>query len=109
MSNFLNLILENLSHSFSADKYDYYNTESVNISCTGSIDIPLFRAVSISKGNVTLIESESGTVKFSTSSLKSPKQHYGVYTCTLYAREGVKFIKEIHLKNQGRQTFNFYT
>ena len=101
MSNFLNIILENLSHSFSADKYDYYYSESTNISCNGSIDIPLFRAVSISKGNVTLIESETGTVKFSTSSLKPPQQ-YGVYTCTLYARKGVKFVKEVHLKNQGR-------
>ena len=69
--------------------------------CNGSIDIPLFRAVSISKGNVSLIESKSGTVKFSTSSLKSPQQQYGVYICTVYTRKGVKFIKEIHLKNQG--------
>ena len=106
MLKFLNNILESLIHSFKADKYDYYYTESTNISCNGSIDIPLFRAVSISKGNVTLIESETGTVKFSTSSLKPPQQQYGVYTCTLYAREGVKFVKEIHLKTQGRLTFD---
>ena len=93
--------LENLTHSFSADKYDYYNTESTNISCNGSVDFRLFRAVSISKGNVTLIESESGIVKFSTSSLKLPQQQYGLYTCTIYASEGVKFIKEIHLSDQG--------
>ena len=99
---FSTFLIENLSHSFSADNNDYYYTESTNISCNGSVDFPLFRAVSITKGNVTLIESQSGTVKFSTSSLKPPQQQYGVYTCTLHAKGGVKFVKEIHLKNQGR-------
>ena len=72
LNNFISLFCfaENISHSFSAEKVQYYTMENVILTCIGTIDVPDFTRIYIEKVNVTLYTSEKNTVQFITSNLK---------------------------------------
>ena len=93
---------ENVSHFFSADKNDYYHTEQATLTCSGNVDIPEFTGITISKENVTLLQSESNMVQFSTNSIVKSVNQYGLYTCIMNARNEVKFTQRVHINNKGK-------
>ena len=94
-------IAENMSHSFNARKLHYYTTESVILTCTGTVDFPDFTRISIRKANVTLNSTERNSIKFNTNSHNSKDHQYGIYHCVMDA-SGMEFTKSVFLKNKGK-------
>ena len=95
------MFTENISHSFSAEKVQYYTTENVTLTCIGTIDVPDFTRIYIEKVNVTLNASEKNRVQFTTSSHKNRDLQYGIYNCIINA-EGLEFTKTLFLRNKGK-------
>ena len=98
-------IAENISHFFSAGKLHYYTTESVTLTCTGTIEFPDLTRISISKANVALNSTEQNSVKFNTNSQNSKGHQYGIYHCVMDA-SGMEFTKSVFLKNKGKLVCN---
>ena len=100
-------IAENISHSFNAGKLHYYTTESVTLTCTGTIELPDFTRISIRKDNVTFNSTEQNRIEFNTNSHNIKYHQYGIYHCVMDA-SGMEFTKSVFLKNKGKLVYNLF-